>query len=675
MGDGSLIESINTEDLRRCANTVRGLAMDAVQRANSGHPGLPMGMADAAVVLWSQFMCHDPNDVNWVNRDRFVLSAGHGSMLLYALLHLTGYAVTLDDIKEFRQWGSITPGHPEYGHTPGVETTTGPLGQGLANAVGMAMAERWLASRFNKSGMSLIDHFTYVIAGDGCLMEGISHEVSSFAGHNKLGKLIVLWDDNKITIDGETNLSTSDDVIARFNSYGWHTTIADGHSYQSVSDALNEAKSETGKPSLIACSTIIGFGSPNRASTAKAHGEPLGDEEIVLTKEKLGLPVEEDFYVDREARNLLAEAGSRGSSVRKDWSSKLEEYLGKYPEEHAEFVRFLAGEYSDDLIDMLPDFADIESIATRAASGSVLQTLINEAPNLIGGSADLTGSVNTLVDGQSILNSEDLSGRYIYYGVREHAMGGIMSGISLHSGLVPYGGTFLVFADYMRPAIRLASMMGLQVIYVFTHDSIGVGEDGPTHQPIEHLLSLRSIPGLTVIRPADATETTVAWRSALSRRNGPTALVLTRQKLPVLHRNTSAGLQHASGTALGGYVLKEASGKCQAILLSTGSEVHIALEASMILLERGVDSRVVSMPSFEIFDEQSNTYREQILPSDIKVRVAIEAGVTAGWDRFVGDQGRVIGIDRFGASAPASILYEQLGLTADNMVQAVLSLM
>ena len=672
MGDGGLIGSTNTEDLRGCANTIRGLAMDAVQRANSGHPGLPMGMADAAVVLWAQFMCHDPSNVDWINRDRFVLSAGHGSMLLYALLHLSGYSVTLDDIKDFRQWGSITPGHPEYGHTPGVETTTGPLGQGLANAVGMAISERWLASRFNRDGFPLVDHYTYVIAGDGCLMEGISHEACSFAGHSKLGKLIVLWDDNKITIDGKTNLSTSDDVVSRFNAYGWHTTKADGHSCQSVSDALSEAKAETEKPTLIACSTIIGFGSPNRASTAKAHGEPLGDEEIVLTKEILGLPVSESFYIDTDSRNVLSDAANRGSDAQRDWSRLVEDYRGKYPEEHAEFTKCLSGQYSEAIFDVTPDFADIESIATRAASGAVLQNVIDEVPNLIGGSADLTGSNSTLVDGQSILDSNNGSGGYIYYGVREHAMGAIMSGISLHGGVVPYGGTFLVFADYMRPAIRLASMMGLQVIYVFTHDSIGVGEDGPTHQPVEHLLSLRSIPGLTVIRPADATETVEAWRSALSRRNGPSALVLTRQKLPVLHRQY--GLSPASGTALGGYVIKESKNQPQAIILSTGSEVHIALDASAMLEARGVNVRVVSMPSTEIFDEQSEDYREQVLPRNIKARVAIEAGVSAGWDRFVGDRGRIIGIDRFGASAPADTVYKNLGITADNVVEAVLSI-
>ena len=672
MGDSSLIGSANNEDLRTCANTIRGLAMDAVQRASSGHPGLPMGMADAAVVLWSQFMCHDPSNVNWINRDRFVLSAGHGSMLLYALLHLSGYSVTLNDIKDFRQWGSITPGHPEYGHTPGVETTTGPLGQGLANAVGMAIAERWLASRFNKDGFPLMDHYTYVIAGDGCLMEGISHEACSFAGHNKLGKLIVLWDDNQITIDGQTNLSTSDDVVSRFNAYGWHTTIADGHSYQSVSDALSEAKSEKEKPTLIACSTIIGFGSPNRAATAKAHGEPLGDDEIVLTKESLGLPVGEKFYIGTDSRNVLLDAANRGSDAQDNWSRLVEEYRGKYPAEYAEFTKCLSGQYTDGMFDALPDFEDIETIATRAASGAVLQDLIDEVPNLIGGSADLTGSNSTLVDGQSILDSNNGAGGYIYYGVREHAMGAIMSGISLHGGLVPYGGTFLVFADYMRPAIRLASMMGLQVIYVFTHDSIGVGEDGPTHQPVEHLLSLRSIPGLTVIRPADANETAEAWRSALSRQNGPTALVRTRQKLPVLH--SEYGLSSASGAARGGYVLKESKNEPQAIILSTGSEVHIALDASKILEKKGVNVRVVSMPSTEIFYEQSEDYREKVLPDRIKTRVAIEAGVSAGWDRFVGDKGRIIGIDRFGASAPADTVYRHLGVTADNVVETVLSL-
>ena len=670
------MENIMDDDLiKRCSNIVRGLSMDAVQEANSGHPGLPMGMADAAVALWSNVMKFDPLDPNWCNRDRFVLSAGHGSMLLYALLHLSGYDIDINSIKNFRQLKSITPGHPEFGHTPGVDTTTGPLGQGLANAVGMAMAERSLAARFNKPEYNLFDHYTYVIVGDGCLMEGISHEACSFAGHNRLGRLIVLWDNNSITIDGSTNISTSDDVLNRFRSYGWHTAEADGHSTKSVIASIRDSQKNDEKPSLISCRTVIGYGSPNRSGKSKAHGEPLGVDEVRLTKISLGLPDSEKFYIDLEAISPLQEAASRGSELNKKWQIMLSEYEQDYPEDASELRRSLDNDFSISFDDVSSGFLEIESIATRAASGKVLEAIVPSMPNMIGGSADLTGSNNTFVEGQEVFDPDNFGGSYVNYGVREHAMGSIMNGLSLHGGIIPYGGTFLVFSDYMRPAIRLAAMMGIQVVYVFTHDSIGVGEDGPTHQPVEHLMSLRTIPGLTVIRPADAMETIEAWKVALENTNRPTALLLTRQKLKVLNNRCYKGLRNTCNVNKGAYVIRDSKKEPEAIIMGSGSEVHIALEAAAILEGKGMDVRVVSFPSFDLFDRQNEQYKNSILNAEVVRRVAIEAGVSMGWHRFVGNQGRIIAIDRYGASAPAEQVYEMLGLTVSNVVSAVEEMM
>ena len=670
------MENIMDDDLiKRCSNIVRGLSMDAVQEANSGHPGLPMGMADAAVALWSNVMKFDPLDPNWCNRDRFVLSAGHGSMLLYALLHLSGYDIDINSIKNFRQLKSITPGHPEFGHTPGVDTTTGPLGQGLANAVGMAMAERSLAARFNKPEYNLFDHYTYVIVGDGCLMEGISHEACSFAGHNRLGRLIVLWDNNSITIDGSTDISTSDDVLNRFRSYGWHTAEADGHSTKSVIASIRDSQKNDGKPSLISCKTVIGYGSPNRSGKSKAHGEPLGVDEVRLTKNSLGLPDSEKFYIDLESIVPLQEAASRGSESNKKWKIMLSEYEQDYPEDASELRRSLDNDFSISFDDVSSGFLEIESIATRAASGKVLEAIVPSMPNMIGGSADLTGSNNTFVEGQEVFDPDNFGGSYVNYGVREHAMGSIMNGLSLHGGIIPYGGTFLVFSDYMRPAIRLAAMMGIQVVYVFTHDSIGVGEDGPTHQPVEHLMSLRTIPGLTVIRPADAMETKEAWKVALENANGPTALLLTRQKLKVLNSKCYKGLQNTYDVNKGAYVIRDSKEDPEVIIMGSGSEVHIALEAATILEGKGIDVRVVSFPSFDLFDKQNEQYKNSVLNAEAVRRVAIEAGVSMGWHRFVGDQGRIIAIDRYGASAPAEQVYEMLGLTVTNVVSTVEEMM
>ncbi len=650
--------------LQAVVNSIRALAMDAVQKANSGHPGMPLGMADTAAVLWTRYLKFDPRHPQWPDRDRFVLSAGHGSMLLYALLHLSGYDLPLAELQNFRQWGSATPGHPEYGHTPGVETTTGPLGQGISTAVGMALAERWLAAKYNRPGFDVVDHMTYVIASDGDLMEGVSHEACALAGHWGLGKLIVLYDDNGISIDGSTSLAFTEDVLARFAAYGWHTLRVDGHDATAVSQAINLARAEKERPSLIACRTIIGYGSPNRAGTAKAHGEPLGVEELRLTKEALGLP-QEPFWVDPRAHEALGTAGSHGARKREEWLEMLDAYASAYPDLAAEFWRVMAGELPAGWQETpLPAFGS--AIATRAASGMVLNALATAVPELLGGSADLTGSNNTDLKGAADVQKGAFNGRYLRFGVREHGMGAIMNGLSLHGGVIPYGGTFLVFADYMRPAIRLAALMNQGVIYVFTHDSIGLGEDGPTHQPIEHLASLRAIPNLYVFRPADAWETAVGWRVALARRSGPTALALTRQKLPLLDREAT------QGAAQGGYVLADVDNP-RAILIASGSEVHIALGAQKLLAEKGVAARVVSLPCWELFQAQPQAYRDAVLPPAITNRVAIEAGVTLGWQQFVGAQGKIIGINHFGASAPYERIYQEFGLTAEAVATAVLS--
>ena len=655
------------EQHRVTANVVRGLAMDGVQKAESGHPGLPLGMADAAVVLWSQFLSFNPADPRWFNRDRFLLSAGHGSMLLYALLHLSGYDLPLAELMAFRQWGSLTPGHPELHLTPGVETSTGPLGQGLTNAVGMAIAERWLAARFNRPDFPLVDHRTYALVSDGDLMEGISHEACSLAGHLGLGKLVFLYDDNHITIDGKTDLAFSEDVLKRFDAYGWHTQRVDGHDPLSVGAAIVAAREATERPSLIACRTTIGFGSPNRAGTAKAHGEPLGVEEVRLTKERLGLPVDQAFYVADEARAFLGAAAGRGAAEMAEWEALRQRYEEAYPEEGELLRQMLEGDF-DVALDVDELFDPTKSIATRVASGTVLNAIAGQVPTLLGGSGDLTPSNKTDLKGAADLRRGDFSGRYIRFGVREHAMGGILNGMALHGGVRPYGGTFLVFSDYMRPSIRLAALMEADVIYVFTHDSIGVGEDGPTHQPVEHLMALRAIPNLMVIRPADAVETAGAWLAALANRKGPTALILTRQNLPRLDSTVGQTLS-------GGYVLAEALRDGQpvepdVILIGTGSEVQLAVRAREILDGEGVAARVVSLPSWELFAAQPEAYRESVLPDSVRARVSVEAGVTEGWRQFIGLDGLAVGIDRFGASAPYQVVYEKLGVTAEAVAQA-----
>jgi transketolase len=659
---------MNIELIEKAANTVRGLSMDGVQRANSGHPGLPMGAADFATVLWTEFLNHNPKNPNWFNRDRFVLSGGHGSMLLYSLLYLTGYDVSLDDLKDFRQWGSKTPGHPEYGDTPGVETTTGPLGQGLANAVGMALAESSLAARFNKPGYELVDHYTYCMVGDGDLEEGVSHEASSFAGHNKLGKLIVLYDDNDITIDGKTALSFSENVLQRYEAYGWHTQKIDGHDALAVQAAIQAAKENTGQPSIIACKTIIGKGSPNKQGTSHVHGAPLGEEEVELAKKELVLP-DQAFFVAEEVQEFFRSAITRGVDAEQIYNNRLVDYRREYPQQAVMFDQ-LGNENFNNL--SIEAFTAGQQLATRSASGAILNQIAAQLPSLIGGSADLTPSNNTLPSNQESYSPANRNGRYIRYGVREFAMGAVMNGLALHGGVIPYGGTFFVFTDYMRSAMRMAALMGIRVVYVLTHDSIGLGEDGPTHQPIEHLLSLRAIPNMSVFRPADANETIVGWRQALQRTDGPTCLVLTRQKLPVYERDTS-GVAPATEAAKGGYVFTEDTDYA-AILIASGSELEQAVEAKKQLNNKGIGVRIVSMPSTDIFDNQTAAYREAVLPRKVKVRVAVEAGATLGWYKYVGLDGAVIGIDRFGASAPYQTIYKQLGLTTEAVVAEVESL-
>ncbi len=651
------------------ANTIRTLAMDAVQAAESGHPGTPMGLADLAVVLWGQFLRHNPADPKWPNRDRFILSAGHASMLLYSLLHLSGYDLPLEELKTFRQWGSHTPGHPENYETPGVETTTGPLGQGIGNAVGMTIAERWLAAQYNRPNYEIIDHHTYVIVSDGDLMEGISHEACSLAGHLSLGKLIVFYDDNKITIDGPTDLAWSDDVPARFHAYKWHVQQVDGHDPRAIADVIEAARAETLRPSLIAVHTHIGYGSPHKQDTNSAHGEPLGEEEIRLTKENLGWPPEAKFYVPEGACDYLRPRAAR--DWQRSWQALFDAYAADYPELAQQFLVAQRGDLPQGWDENLPAFEAGKQLATRASSGKVVEALAARIPWLLGGSADLTGSVKTQAGDATHLTGSDFSGRYIHYGIREHAMAAAMSGMALHGGVRPFGGTFLIFSDYMRPSIRLAAMMGLPVIYVFTHDSIGLGEDGPTHQPVEHLASLRAIVNLTTLRPADATETVEAWRLALDRKDGPTALILTRQGLPTLDREQLAAPENV---ARGAYVLSDVE-QPAAILIGTGSEVHIALAAQQMLQKEQIAVRVVSMPSWELFDAQPAGYRDSVLPPDISARVAVEAAGKLGWERYVGMNGAIVGLERYGASAPYQEIYEHLGITAKAVVQAAKELL
>ena len=649
---------MNAEIDQLCVNTMRALAMDTVQKANSGHPGLPMGMADAAYVLWAEFLKHNPADPSWPNRDRFVLSAGHGSALLYGLLFLTGYDLPLDELKQFRQWGSRTPGHPEHGHTPGVETTTGPLGQGFANGVGMALAERMMAAEFNRDGFEIVDHYTYAIVSDGDLMEGISHEAASLAGHLGLGKLIYLYDDNRITIEGGTDLAFSEDVRGRFEAYGWHVVAVDGHDREAVAGALRLAQAESGRPSLVICRTHIAYGSPNKQDTSKAHGEPLGLEEVRLTKAAMGWPGEAEFYIPEEALRHFRGALDRGAAAQSQWRAVFDRYAAGHAGVAAEWQRRLAGALPPGWETALPRFEPEDGpVATRVAGGKVMQALAPIVPELVGGSADLHPSTKTYLSAYPDIENGVFNGRNIHFGIREHAMGGILNGMALHGGLRPYGSTFLVFADYVRPSVRLSALMGLPVIYVFTHDSIFVGEDGPTHQPVEQLSSLRAIPGLTVVRPADANETAAAWKSILTHREGPVALLLGRQKLPILDWTVAAG------ACQGAYVLADVE-KPEVILIATGSEVPVALEAQGLLADGGISARVVSMPSWELFEAQPEAYRQAVLPPAVTARVAVEAGVSFGWERYVGLRGEIVGIDRFGASAPYEVLAEEFNFTA-----------
>ena len=642
--------------------------MDAVQQANSGHPGTPMALAPLGYLLWTQHLRHNPANPGWLDRDRFVLSVGHASMLVYSLLHLTGYDLPKEEIVNFRQWGSQTPGHPEVGHTPGVETTTGPLGQGVANSVGMALAERWLAARFNRPGHEVVDHYTYALCSDGDLMEGISHEVAELAGHQKLGKLIWIFDDNRITIEGGTDLSTSTDHADRFSGYQWHILhVEDGTDLSTMDQALEAARGETERPTLIVLRTRIGEGSPNKVNLAAAHGAPLGADEITATKENLGYPSQEPFYVHPDAQAAWRETTERGRGLEEEWNDRFLAYRGEHPELADEYASMMRGDLPSGWDTEVPDYEQVDNAdATRNWSGKVLQSLAAGLPNLIGGSADLGSSNKTDIIGGGDLLAETPEGRIIHFGIREHGMGGILNGLALHGGIRPFAGTFLIFSDYMRPSIRLAGLMGLPVTYVFTHDSIGLGEDGPTHQPIEQMMTLRAIPNLVDFRPADAAETVVGWRVAMERSDGPTFLALTRQKVPVLNRTELAS---SEGARRGAYVLAEATdGAADVILVASGSEVGTALEARSLLEADGTPTRVVSMPSWRLFEQQDQEYRDVVLPRDHRVRIGVEAGSTFGWARWVGDGGGAVGIDHFGASAPAEVLYERFGITAEEVV-------
>ena len=654
-----------------CIDTVRTLSMDAVQKANSGHPGTPMALAPLGYRLFAHHMKHDPTDPHWADRDRFVLSCGHASMLLYSCLYLSGYDLALEDLEQFRQWESRTPGHPEYGHTAGVETTTGPLGQGIGNAVGFAVAEAHLAATFNRDGHGIVDHYTYFICSDGDLMEGVSHEACSFAGHFQLGKLIGFYDDNRITIDGSTDLTFSDDPAKRFEAYGWQVLhIHDVNDVDEIDAAVAAAKADPTRPAMVVTRTHIGYGSPRKQDTSAAHGEPLGAPEIVATKQALHWPKpEESFFVPAEAlTHWRGQVLERGATAHADWNTRRDAYTAAFADDGRELARRMAGELPDGWEKVVPDFtAENGSVASRAASNTVLNALVSVMPELIGGSADLTPSNGTAVKTWKNFAPGAYDKRYMHFGIREHGMGSIMNGMALHGGLVPFGGTFLIFSDYMRPPIRLASIMKQHVIYIFTHDSIGLGEDGPTHQPVEQLSALRAIPGVTIIRPADATETAVAWKVAVQHKHGPVCLVLTRQKLAYIDRTKYGS---ADGVAQGGYVLAEADGGTpDVVLMSSGSEVGLVMSAREKLAESGVMARVVSLASHELFALQSQAYRDSVLPEGIP-RVSIEAAHPMSWYRWVGSNGVVIGIDRYGASAPFETIYKELGLTVEKVVEA-----
>lgn len=658
---------------QKCINTIRGLSMDGVQQAKSGHPGMPMGMADVAFVLWTEYLAHNPVNPQWFNRDRFILSAGHGSMLLYSLLHLTGYPLGMDQLKQFRQWNSKTPGHPEYGHTEGVETTTGPLGQGFANAVGFAIAETHLADVINTGDIRIVDHYTYVIASDGDLMEGISHEAASLAGHLKLGKLVVYYDDNGISIDGPTDLSFSEDVQKRFEAYDWHCIRIDGHNTDEIRHATEQARAETDKPTLILCKTTIGFGSPNKQGSAASHGAPLGEDEVRLAKQHLGLDPDKTFHVEEQVADYFLKSTEKGVAAEQKWHHALDKLSAIHPEKPEHFHR-LTGLATGDLAGVLPEFAASEKgMATRSASGKVIEALMARIPCLMGGSADLTPSNNTLTSAHTIYSDGNRKGRYIHFGVREHAMWAAMNGMALHGGIRPYGGTFLIFSDYCRPSIRMAALSNLPVIGVFTHDSVGLGEDGPTHQPVEQLASLRAIPNVVVLRPCDANETAVAWKVALERLDGPTLLALTRQNVPVLDRTVYAS---ASGVEKGAYILAEASGEIpDLIFVASGSEVQHALGARTLLESEGVQTRVVSMPSWELFRRQSEEYRLDVLGDEAIPKISVEAGLSMGWHEFIGADGLSISLDQFGTSAPYETIMEKLGFTPQNLYEEALAVL
>ncbi|MFO8084282.1 MAG: transketolase [Desulfobacterales bacterium] len=673
MTEGKKADTCNLDDI--CINTIRTVSMDAVQKANSGHPGAPMGLAAAGYVLWTKVLKHNPENPDWPDRDRFVLSGGHASMLLYSLLHLTGYDLSLDDLKNFRQWESKTPGHPEYRHTPGVETTTGPLGQGFANAVGMAMAERFLADQFNRRGFDIVNHHTFVICGDGDLMEGVCSEAASLAGHLGLGKLVVIYDDNKISIEGSTDISFTEDVDLRFKAYNWHVVkVDDGNDIDTISNAFSAAKAESERPTLIMLRTHIAYGSPGKQGSADAHGAPLGIDEVCLTKKNLGCPADQDFCISNEALNTFRHCVQKGKKAEDSWQDVYRSYSKKFPELYEQLNAFFEGSLANGWDSDIPTFEQSGPIATRAASGQVLNALAGKLLNLMGGSADLAPSNKTIITNSHDFQKDSPDGRNIRFGVREHAMGAILSGMALHKGIRPYGGTFLVFADYMRPSIRLAALMKLPVIYVFTHDSIAVGEDGPTHQPVEHLASLRIIPNLLVIRPADATETAEAWRQAILSNDRPTALILSRQKLDVISRGSNS-YPPASNLAHGAYILMDTETKPDIILMASGSEVQLALKTRKLLKEKGIQARVVSMPCWELFEKMPEKYREKVLPKSVTARIAIEAGVPTGWERYVGSHGVIVGIDHFGASAPGGILMEKFGFTTEVIVSKALKIL
>ena len=669
-------------------NTIRILSADAVQNANSGHPGMPMGAAAMAYTLWTQFLKHNPHNPQWFDRDRFVLSAGHGSMLLYSLLYLTGYDLPLDELKRFRQWGSKTPGHPERGHTVGVEVATGPLGQGFANGVGMAMAEAWLSARYNRPGHEIVNHYTYAICGDGDLMEGITQEAASLAGHLRLGKMIYLYDQNHITLAGAADLVFTEDVAKRFDAYGWHTRpVADGNDTEEVADAIREAQRETRRPSLILVRTHLGFGSPKKHDTFGAHGSPLGEEELAATKKALGWATTDKFYVPKEALDFYRLAVPKGATAEQEWQGRFAAYKAAYPKEAAEFEMIVAGKLPPDWNADLPTWQPTDKpMATRTAGGQALNALAKRIPNIVGGSADLNPSTDTALKGMGDFQPPELAnadkqgavgsdwgygGRNMAFGVREHAMGGAVNGMAAHGGLLPFGATFLVFSDYMKPSIRLAALSGLRNFFVFTHDSVGVGEDGPTHEPVEQLAGLRAIPGLNVMRPADATETSQVWGYA-AQHNGPTLIALTRQAVPHLDRSNAKGIDVARGA----YILSEADGGTpEVILIGTGSEVALCMKAQAKLKDYGVKARVVSMPSGNLFAAQDGPYRESVLPKGVRKRVTVEAGATMGWDKWAGDEGTIIGIDHYGASAPGDVILRNFGFTAEHVTAAALQLL